>query len=120
MTEPDPSARPGVWSMAVVHQFYRREFELAPRIIRDITAGERERREQAAAWFAMTRKMKHHHHVTEDELMYPLLRGPVLQPMLDLMEKQHQQVAVGVDRVDADLARWNADLPGSSEGLADA
>ena len=120
MTEHESSARPGVWSMAVVHQYYRREFELAPRIIRDITSGEHERQQGAAVWFATTLKMMHHHHVTEDELMYPLLHGRVPQPMLDLMELQHEQVAAGVDRVGASLARWNHDLPESSEALADA
>ena len=118
MSISDSTVRPGVWSMAVVHQYYRREFELAPRIIRDIKPVERKRHQQAAAWFATTLKMMHHHHVTEDEFMYPLLEGRVAQSMLDLMEEQHRMVAVGVDRVEARLAGWDQDSPESSQALA--
>ncbi len=120
MPGPERHDRPNVWSMAVVHQYYRREFELAPRIVRDIGADEQLRHQQAAAWFATTLAMMHHHHVTEDELMYPLLEGRVPQRLLDIMEDQHRLVAAAVDRVEACLAEWRLDDPETVAALAAA
>lgn len=110
--------RPDIWSMAVVHQYYRREFDLAPRVIRDLAPHEDERQRQAAAWFATTLAMMHHHHVTEDALMYPLLQGRAPQVLLDRMESQHERVADAVDAAEAALVDWRPADPESGETLA--
>ena len=112
--------RPNIWSMAVVHQYYRREFELAPRIVRDIGPDEGERQQAAAAWFTTTLAMMHHHHVTEDDLMYPLLVGRAPQALLDRMEAQHEQVAAAVDRTEAALSTWRYGDIESARALAAA
>lgn len=112
--------RPGIWTMAVTHQAFRREFELAPRIVRDVAPHERERHEQAVTWFAIMLGMMHHHHVNEDDLMYPLLAGRVPQPLLDRMEEQHHALADAVDRTQAALADWRPDVPSSGRVLAQA
>ena len=37
--------------MAIVHQFYRREFDLAPRILRDLRPEQDARRAAVEEWF---------------------------------------------------------------------
>lgn len=120
MTTTHTKDRPNIWSMAVVHQYYRREFELAPRIVRSMTPGQSERQQRSAEWFATTLAMMHHHHVTEDALMYPLLEGRAPQHLLDRMEEQHERVAAAVDVTESRLAAWRLDDPASGEALAQA
>lgn len=118
MAESEPDDRPNIWSMAVVHQYYRREFDLAPRIIRDITVEQAGRQQAAAAWFATTLAMMHHHHITEDDFMYPLLIGRAPQALLDRMEAQHERVAAAVDRTEAALSAWRHGDASSAAALA--
>ena len=101
-----------------MHQYYRREFELAPRIIRDIARDQRQRHELAADWFATTLAMMHHHHVTEDEMMYPLLLERAPGALLDRMEEQHRRVATAVDRTEACLSGWRHEDHASGLALA--
>lgn len=109
-----------VRDMAIVHQYYRREFTLAPQIVRDLDPADNRRRQAAQEWFAGTLLAMHHHHIAEDELMYPLMQGHTPQELLDLMEVQHQAVDRGVRAVEAKLAAWIADEPESAENLAQA
>lgn len=120
MSAPEPSARSHIWTMAVTHQAFRREFELAPRIVRDIAPDEPERHDRAADWFATMLGFMHHHHENEDLLMYPLLAGRAEQPLLDRMEVQHRELASVVDRAQERLSAWRRDDPASAEALAAA
>lgn len=120
MSAPEPSARSHIPAMAVTHQAFRREFELAPRIVRDIAPDERKRHDRAADWFATMLGFMHHHHENEDVLMYPLLAGRAEQPLLDRMEAQHGELASAVDRAQERLSAWRLDDPASGEALAAA
>lgn len=110
--------RADVRDMAIVHQVYRREFVLAPKIIRDLREHETERRAAAQEWFGVMVISMHHHHIAEDDLMYPLMKGSAPQALLDLMEEQHQAVDTAVKTVEARLADWITDVPDSAEALA--
>lgn len=114
----DTPRRADVRDMAIVHQAYRREFVLAPLIVRGLREDEPERRAAALEWFDSMLHSMHHHHVAEDALLYPLLAGRVSQQLLDHMEHQHQLVERAVDTVQARLADWQQGLPESAEALA--
>lgn len=116
----DPQGRADVRDMAIVHQYYRREFDLAPRILRDLQPEQVERRAAALEWLPTTIFAMHHHHIAEDELMYPLMVGSAPQDLLVLMEVQHQIVDAGVQAIEANLPAWQANEPGSAEALAAA
>ena len=107
-----------VRDMAIVHQAYRREFALAPRILRDLLPEEHERRAAAAEWFGVMLLSMRHHHVAEDALLYPLLDGRAPRELLDHMERQHRMVAQAVATVQARLEEWERATAGSAEALA--
>jgi hemerythrin HHE cation binding domain-containing protein len=112
--------RADVRDMAIVHQAYRREFALAPQILRDLRPQEQERRAAAAEWFGVMLLSMRHHHVAEDALLYPLLQGRVPQQLLDRMEQQHRMVEQAVTAVQARLAEWEHRRAGSARALADS
>jgi hypothetical protein len=121
-TEPNLVAsrpqRADVRDMAIVHQAYRREFALAPQILRDLRPQEQERRAAAAEWFGVMLLSMRHHHVAEDALLYPLLQGRVPQELLDRMEQQHRLVEQAVTAVQARLGEWEQGEAGSAQTLA--
>ena len=109
---------PDVRDMAIVHQAYRREFALAPRILRDLLPEESDRRAAAAEWFAVMLLSMRHHHVAEDALLYPLLDGRAPRERLDHMERQHREVAQAVATVQTRLEEWERGRAGTAEALA--
>lgn len=118
-----PADVPGpadVRDMAIVHRFYRREFALAPQVLRALRPQDTARRAAVKEWFPVTLLAMHHHHEAEDELMFPLMTGRVDAALLERMELQHRDVAAAVDEVETRLAAWTKDEPGSLETLADA
>ncbi|MEZ5185495.1 MAG: hemerythrin domain-containing protein [Candidatus Nanopelagicales bacterium] len=53
----------------------------------------------------------HHHHVGEDEGVWPLVlsKRPDLQPLMDQMETEHDELATASDRLRQALSRYAAD-----------
>ena len=113
-----PPGRADVRDMTIVHQVYRREFALAPQILRDLRPGEEQRRRAAAEWFALMLVSMRHHHTTEDAMLYPILQGRVDQDLLDGMAQQHQLVEHALAAVRARLGEWERRAAGSGEALA--
>lgn len=116
--------RTDVREMFVVHTAFRRDFRLAPGLIRSVPIGDRARARLVAEHLTMVTEMLHHHHTGEDELLWPLLLERVpeqLAPIVELMEAQHEGVhglleqfpggvATFTERVDAESRERLAEL----------
>jgi Hemerythrin HHE cation binding domain len=101
--------------MQLIHRVFRREFGLAPRLVRD-AAGDRPRARRVAAHLAEMLDFLHTHHTGEDLLLWPVLRPRVTLDagLIDRMEAQHGQIAAAITAIRSDLAGWS----GSSDPAA--
>jgi iron-sulfur cluster repair protein YtfE (RIC family) len=98
--------------MAMVHRMFRREFLLAPGVVRQVAGGDSGRAQAVAAHLALIISTLHHHHAGEDEHVWPLLqqRAPVSVSWHVLrVEEQHRQVESAIKKVTESLARWRRD-----------
>jgi iron-sulfur cluster repair protein YtfE (RIC family) len=105
--------------MQMVHAMLRREFALAPAVIRTAATGSRHHAGVVVQHLNVITTVLHHHHQAEDDYVWPLLtrRCPVAATaMVELMEMQHRRLAVLVDAVNSRLSSWKA-CP-STESLA--
>ena len=102
------ATRPDTHDMVVVHRVFRREFQLAPRIIRTVGDGDVERAAELSRHLSDLTTGLHLHHTGEDELLWPVLheRTPMDDALVSLMQHQHARVAELVGRVDDLLERW--------------
>lgn len=81
--------------MLVVHSLFRRELRLAGGLVRRVRPGDGRRATLVADHLAVVEDVLHHHHVAEDELLWPRLEQRVpeeLAPVVQLMETQHEKV----------------------------
>jgi hypothetical protein len=102
--------------MVVVHRVFRREFGLMPAMIATVEHGGVERSAVVGVHATEVLSTLHHHHSTEDELLWPRLHQRAAMPgdQLDRMEHQHEEIAHVLDEIGAILPRWTI-----SAGLAD-
>ena len=94
--------------MELVHTMFRREFGHLPRLIREATNVERAG--IIAGHFALITGALHHHHCSEDHLVWPLLKkraGSSLGKHLQLMEAQHGELAIRLEQLSAGIRRWS-------------
>jgi hemerythrin-like domain-containing protein len=108
------SAAPGVDTreMIAVHSAFRREFRLAPGLVRAVAPNDVARAQVVAEHVQLIGTFLHHHHDGEDRLLWPRLleRVPAeLAPTVELMERQHEGVHEVIEEMTAALARWRAD-----------
>jgi hemerythrin-like domain-containing protein len=110
--------------MVVVHTAFRRELGAAPGLVRGVAAGDRARAEVVGAHVQLLLDMLHHHHVGEDELLWPKLHERLpgeLAPTVLLMEGQHELIAQELDVALAVLPGWRAEAgAGDRDELAAA
>ncbi|WP_018353198.1 hemerythrin domain-containing protein [Longispora albida] len=102
------SARPDVTDMVLVHRVFRREFALAPRLVRECQPGDTARAAELTIHIeAMLRGLHHHHHV-EDKLLWPKLRQRVRVDglVIDRMTEQHHRIAAAITDIAGPLAAW--------------
>jgi len=101
---------PDVQEMVVVHRMFRREYGLAPVLVRGVAAGDRDRAAVVAAHLTEVSTMLHHHHLGEDDLVWPRLhaRTPVSGDLVHRMEAQHTTVGGLLEKVEALLPVWAA------------
>jgi hypothetical protein len=88
--------------MLVVHSLFRREFGLAGGLVRRVAPGDTRRAAVVSGHLALVEEVLHHHHTSEDELLWPKLLGRVadeLAPVVELMETQHEQVDHLLERI---------------------
>lgn len=97
--------------MLVVHTALRREFRLAPGLVRGVAAGDRERAEVVGAHLAWLLDVLHRHHEVEDRLLWPVLleRAPTeLTAGVRLMAEQHARIGNALAQVETLLPVWRA------------
>ena len=122
---PKPDARPHFHGseMLIVHDAFRREFALMPGLVGGVGAGDRDRAQIIGDHIGGATSALHIHHVLEDDNVWPFLLdrcGESVAPLVDLMERQHHQIARLIPRVDQALNVWR-DSPtvGSCQALVD-
>jgi hemerythrin-like domain-containing protein len=97
--------------MVVVHTAFRRELGAAPQLVRAVAAGDRDRSRVVADHVQLLLDLLHHHHTSEDELLWPALleRVPAeLAPVVHLMEAQHEAIAEELEHAEAAVGPWRA------------
>jgi hypothetical protein len=95
--------------MSMAHRFFRREFLLAPQVVRRVDVGDADRAGVVAAHLRLLSTTLHHHHGAEDDVIWPLLhqRAPdALSAHVDAVEDQHHVVSTAVEGVEAALSLW--------------
>jgi hemerythrin-like domain-containing protein len=109
---PQGASQPGcdTHEMVVVHRVFRREFDLLPRMVRAVPAGDRERVAIVAAHAGELLVALQHHHEGEDALVWPKLhaRAEVPQALIYLMESQHAAVAEFMQAAGPLIHQWSA------------
>ena len=98
--------------MPTVHTFFRRELRLAGAAVRRVPDGDVRRARAVADHLEYVGRALHHHHQSEDELVWPLLLERVpqeLAPIVVLMQSQHERIDALLHESDAAAARWRAD-----------
>jgi hypothetical protein len=122
MTRHDDTVTADVRDMVVVHGAFRREFRLAPALVRGTTRNDRRRARRVGRHLGLLTDLLHHHHATEDRVLWPLLAGRVpagTRPLVELAETQHAQIAETMGCVEAVLPHWMASASaGTREDLA--
>lgn len=111
MTAGLPSTTIDTREMNTVHTMFRREFRLAPGVVRAVDAGDTERARTVADHLEFLTTVLHHHHVGEDELLWPKLLARVpeeLAPIVHLMEAQHERVGALLTQIERLRPRWQA------------
>jgi iron-sulfur cluster repair protein YtfE (RIC family) len=106
--------------MNVVHSFFRRELRLAGALVRRVEEGDVPRAVIVGDHLELVERTLHHHHTTEDELLWPLLLERVadeLAPIVHLMEAQHQQVDALIGQIGELRPRWQREADTASRDL---
>jgi iron-sulfur cluster repair protein YtfE (RIC family) len=96
------------FEMAMVHRVFRTELHNAAGLVRDTEPGDIKRSALVSAHLTFMADALHHHHLAEDELVWPKLheRAPSLGADATRMERQHNGIARAVDTVRAIAPRW--------------
>ena len=94
--------------MLIVHRMFRRECALLPKLVAAVASGDVVRARTVAGHARELLDMLHHHHVGEDELLWPRLsaRTRLHADLLARMDSQHQGLAVLLEHAATALAEW--------------
>ena len=106
-----PSAAPQLCDtsdMVIVHRMFRRECALLPQLVAAVAVGDLARAHTVAGHAREVLDMLHHHHLGEDELLWPRLsaRTRFHTDLLARMDSQHQGLAVLLEHAATALAEW--------------
>lgn len=122
VTAPTTEA-PDTRDMIVVHTALRREFQLAPGLVRGTPVGDTARVSTVVEHLKLITGLLHLHHAEEDRLLWPKLldRAPTqVAAVVTLMRTQHEQIHALVASVEALVARWRGGAGAAVRGdLAD-
>jgi len=96
--------------MIVVHRVFRREFRLAPRLVRAVRPGDVVRARRIGGHLTDLYEGLHHHHTNEDVVLWPLLlaRVDLEAERVLLMEAQHQEIDALLQKANGLLPAWTA------------
>jgi hemerythrin-like domain-containing protein len=94
MTVAATAQHPDTWEMVFAHNSFRRHLGALPQLIRQVPDGDVARAATVAEFLDELTAALHHHHESEDELMWPLLldRAPMDSAMILRMEEQHERI----------------------------
>ncbi|HXT44533.1 MAG TPA: ester cyclase [Pseudonocardiaceae bacterium] len=110
--------------MIVVHTALRREFRLAPGLVRGTPAGDVPRASTVAGHLELMNGFLRLHHAGEDRLLWPKLidRAPTeLAGIVTLMRRQHEQIHELIASAQALVPRWRSTADAAQrDELADA
>jgi len=122
-----PEAKSGVTDvrdMYLIHTVLRRELRLGALGVRAVPEGDAERAALVVDHLRFIDSVLHHHHASEDRLLWPLLldRAPVeAGALVPVMEEQHAAIDVALAEVDARIPEFAATAGGGAgAALADA
>ncbi|MDV7217949.1 hemerythrin domain-containing protein [Streptomyces prunicolor] len=111
-----------VRDMYMAHAMFRREFRLAPELIRGVADNDVTRAAVIADHLQIVDNGLHHHHSAEDKHLWPRLlerNAADAESITQLMEEQHAQIDRVLDEVRAGLAHWRGTAdPAQRETLA--
>ena len=109
--------------MYMVHTTFRREFGALPGLVRSVETGDTGRSQIVAEHIDILSVYLYAHHHSEDIHLWPRLleRAPRdVAPIVDLMERQHENIERLNTAVDQAASAWRANAGGESrEALAD-
>lgn len=110
------SAQPDTNDMVVVHRVFRREFQLLPELVGQVAEGNTAR-SAVLAEHLTDLVAALHHHLNEDELLWPplLQRATLHAELVHRMESQHAALSAVLDRIEQVLPAWAA-TAGKSDG----
>jgi hemerythrin-like domain-containing protein len=111
-TKTVPTATGAGAEMKTIHSAFRRELRLAPALVRSVEQGDLLRAGIVATHLDLIDRFLHHHHTIEDDMLWPKLleRVPAeIAPIVELMESQHETVAVLLERTVELRAAWRKD-----------
>ena len=106
--------------MVIVHRMFRRECALLPQLVAAVAGGDLARARTVAGHAREVLDMLHHHHVGEDELLWPRLsaRTRFHADLLARMDSQHQGLAVLLEHAATSFTAWqNAPTAPTSTAL---
>jgi hypothetical protein len=108
-----------VRDMAIVHGTFRNAYNESARLVRAAPAPSPGRVTFMADHIDFGIAALHHHHESEDELLYPKLieRVPEQAPMTEEVDHEHQLIKVALDAVSAACATWR-ERPSAETGQA--
>src|ERR1700754_4767270 len=95
--------------MLMVHRAFRREFALAPALVRRVDDGDTLRCRTVAAHLQFIATTLHEHHTFEDRAVWPALLARVSDETasdIRQVEGQHSRLAVAVAAMNAAMACW--------------
>jgi hemerythrin-like domain-containing protein len=94
--------------MVIVHGMFRRECALLPKLVAAVAGGDVTRARAVARHAREVLDMLNHHHVGEDELLWPTLsaRTRLHADLLARMDSQHQGLAVLLEHAATAFAEW--------------
>jgi hemerythrin-like domain-containing protein len=94
--------------MVIVHRMFRRECALLPHLVAAVPAGDVARARTVARHAREVLDMLHHHHLGEDELLWPRLsaRTRFHTDLLARMDSQHHGLAVLLEHAATALPTW--------------
>ena len=98
------------WEMVLVHRVFRQEFRTLPGLVSAVQPGDRARTETLAGHVTDVTGALHHHHLAEDELLWPplLSRAGLHAELAHRMRAQHSRLHELLQSTDATVARWRA------------
>jgi hemerythrin-like domain-containing protein len=95
--------------MFEVHRVFRREFGLAPAMVRAAAAGDMARAKTVVGHIELMSRLLAIHHSEEDRQLWPKLLARVpdqISPVVALMETQHEQIHPAIVSAAALLPQW--------------